>query len=205
MKPDQPRVTSGLEHIKFYWDTSRESWIAKILPGEYFYTCNNEMITTVLGSCVSACVRDPESGIGGMNHFMLPERSCNAEDWNESARYGINAMELLINGIMKLGGNRERLEIKLFGGGQIIRNMTDIGGRNITFARRFVATEGLKLMSSDTGDIWPRKVLYHPASGKAWVKHLQSLHNDTIVVREREFQTSIQQPTEQDSGDIELF
>jgi len=204
VKLERPIVAKGLEKVSLYWDLRRNNWVAKILPGEYFYTSGNELIVTVLGSCASVCISDPATHIGGMNHFMLPEAGDDTSSWDEEARYGIHAMELLINGIMSLGGSRERLEVKLFGGGRIMRNMSDIGGCNIAFARRFIATEGLKLMSSDTGGPWPRKVIYQPASGKAWVKKLKELHNDTIIERERNHKDLLENSVA-NNDDIELF
>src|SRR5215471_8826261 len=107
-----PRPLPGFEHISRYWDPVHHTYAAKLLPGEYYVTVEDEMIVTVLGSCVSACIRDPIRGIGGMNHFMLPASQQNVADkWqygrmDEAARYGNYAMELLINTILKHGGNR---------------------------------------------------------------------------------------------------
>lgn len=205
-----PPVFDGFDHINRYWDKTHDSFAAKILPGEYFVTDKDEIITTVLGSCVSACVRDKIFGIGGMNHFMLPESTGNMSthvknggSWTEATRYGGFAMEMMINDILKHGGRKENLEIKIFGGGQIIQNMTDVGKRNILFAEQYIKTEGLTLISSDTGDIFPRKVVYHPNSGKVKVKRLKSMHNDTLLRREQTYKHEIEDvPT---SGDIELF
>ena len=130
----------GFEGIHRYWDPATEAWTAKILPGEYYVTREAEAVSTVLGSCISACIRDLETGVGGMNHFMLPEDngsgggSWNTADGGASTRYGLYAMESLINELLKLGARRERLEVKLFGGGRILPSMTDVGMRNIAFA-----------------------------------------------------------------------
>ena len=203
---DMPAALRGFEHVNRYWDKTRGTWGAKILPGEFYVTINDEIISTVLGSCISACIRDRKLGIGGMNHFMLPSSGdvdlVNAG--SAAARYGNVAMEHLINAILKTGGRRENLEVKIFGGGKILTNMTDIGLRNIEFARIYIQTEGMLLTSEDVGDIYPRKVVYHPASGKAFVKRLRSLHNETVVERERHYMQDINQKPA-DSGDIELF
>lgn len=205
-----PPIFDGFEHINRYWDKDHQSFAAKILPGEYFVTAQDEIITTVLGSCVSACIRDKVFGIGGMNHFMLPNVNNNMaqhiqsnSSWSESTRYGGYAMEMLINDILKHGGRRENLEVKIFGGGRIIRNMTDVGRRNVEFVEEYIANEGLDLVSEDTGDIYPRKVVYHPRSGKAKVKRLKSLHNDTLIRREENYQHQIEEKPV--TGDIELF
>ena len=193
-------------HINHYWDQNQSVWIAKILPGEYYVTSQQgEVIATTLGSCVSACIRDKVFGIGGMNHFMLPMKSEHAsDDWMSSAtRYGSYAMEHLINQILKQGGQRKNLEVKLTGGGKIMKNMSDVGARNIEFVLEYLKIEGIPVEAQDLGDIYPRKVLYYPDSGRLRVKRLRSLHNETVIERERAYLRELEiQP---DSGDIELF
>lgn len=200
----------GFEKIKRYWDRQRECYAAKILPGEFYVTKNRELITTVLGSCVSACIRDPDFAIGGMNHFMLPANgdidASNIADYrSDAARYGNYAMEQLINEVLKNGGRRQSLEIKVFGGGRVIQHMThsDIGGRNIKFVLKYLATEGLRIAAQDLGDIYPRKVVYDPYTGKVQVKKLRTMHNDTIAQRENGYMKVLQEGPV--SGDIELF
>ncbi len=196
----------GFEHIRRFWDEQWGATIAKILPGEYYVTTQDEYIATVLGSCVSACVRDPVFGIGGMNHFMLPlkgEEGSNAEVFSAADRYGNFAMEHLINTILKHGGRREGLEVKIFGGGKILVNMTDIGERNIAFVREYIKTENLLLLAEDVGDVFPRKVIYHPLSGKVKVKKLNSLQDDNVVERERHYLEDLnRKPVE---GEVDLF
>jgi chemotaxis protein CheD len=199
----------GFEHINRYWDASNSQYAAKILPGEFYVTHHEEeMIVTVLGSCVSACIRDPIFGIGGMNHFMLPGDSRQAsQSWGDGAeastRYGIHAMERLINDILKNGGSRRNLEVKVTGGGRILAQMADIGARNIRFIQEFVQAEGLRLLAEDVGDIYPRKVYYFPTTGKLRVKKLRTLHNRTILERETSYQRELtRQPVE---GEVELF
>ncbi len=197
----------GFENIKRAWHGTFETVAARLLPGQYFVTMRDEAIYTTLGSCISACIRDRMSGIGGMNHFMLPlskeEISLKAGDISASARYGNYAMEHLINVILKNGGKRQNLEAKIFGGGRIITNMTDVGRRNIDFARDYLKTEGIEIASQDVGDIFPRMVVYFPKTGKVKVKRLRSLHNNTIAEQEIEYLSTIE--TKPVSGDIELF
>lgn len=198
----------GFEKINRYWDRQREIHTAKILPGEYYVTTKSELITTVLGSCVSACIRDPAMNIGGMNHFMLPASENNMASigaGTEATRYGNFAMELLINEILKNGGRRDYLEVKVFGGGNVIKQMTitDIGGRNASFVREYLATEGLEIVSQDLGDIYPRKVLYDPMSGKVQVRKLRSTHNNTVIQRETGYSQELKK--QPDAGSIELF
>lgn len=209
--PPRPgRVLPGFGHITRYWDRGRHIYGAKILPGEFYVTTHEEYISTVLGSCVSACIRDRIFGIGGMNHFMLPHTSeyCSGQ-WGSCAvssetRYGINAMEQLINTILKNGGDRRNLEVKVFGGGRILQQMTDIGRRNIHFVREYIEAEGLTLLAEDLGDIYPRKVLFFPRTGGVKVKKLRSLHNTTILERETHYLHDIEEQ-QQDAGEIELF
>ncbi len=196
-----PPPLAEFAHINRYWDKTRDMPAAKILPGQLYVTLKDELITTVLGSCVAACIRDRRLGIGGMNHFMLPEGG--VEGAGDAARYGVFAMESLINAILKNGGRRAHLEVKLFGGGQVMSGMSDVGRRNIQFARSFVRSEGLEVTAEDLGGPWPRKVVYFPASGKVLVKKLESLHNDTLVARERSYYQDLNQGPV--AGDIELF
>jgi chemotaxis protein CheD len=203
----QPRALPGFSHINRYWDKLNGMYAAKLLPGEYYITLHGELIVTVLGSCVSACIRDRVFGIGGMNHFMLPagtEGGSTNATWNSAAtRYGNFAMEALINDILKNGGRRENLEVKVFGGGMILEHMTNIGKQNINFVREFIHTEGLKLLAEDLGDIYPRKVYYYPQTGKVKMKKLRSVHNSTIVERETSYMDSLE--TKPIEGEIDLF
>ena len=201
-----PAPLRGFEAINRYWDNQQQMAAAKILPGEYYVTVCDEMITTVLGSCVSACIRDRVFGIGGMNHFMLPQQGNNstADDlFGAAARYGNYAMEHMINDLLKHGAKRENLEVKLCGGGRVISGMTNIGSRNIEFVLEYIRTEGLQLLADDLGGEQPRKVLYFPRSGKMLVKKLRNMQNDTVLIREKNYRDSlIQQPI---SGEIDLF
>ena len=207
--PRLPRALRGFEHINRYWDKRLNIPAAKILPGQFYVSNKGEMVATVLGSCISACIRDRVTGVGGMNHFMLPSSNGNPSDsWQNNKvslplRYGEWAMEFLINEILKHGGKKQNFEVKIFGGGKILQNMTDIGERNINFALEFLAREDLQISSSDLGDNYPRKVLYFTDTGKVKLKRLRSIHNNTIQAREQEYFQSINK--EPSSGDVELF
>ena len=204
-----PKALPGFDHINRYWDPHHSISAAKLLPGEYYVTNSNELITTVLGSCVSACIRDRCFGIGGMNHFMLPLSKGGVWSGSEvdlvsvATRYGNFAMEHMINDILKHGGHKKNLEVKIFGGGQILESMTDIGMSNIEFVRDYLKTEGLRIVSEDVGDIYPRKIIYYPDSGRVRLKKLKDIHNDTVVRRESAYQKDIAQ--EPVAGDVELF
>ena len=196
-------------NIKRYWDKDTGLVCAKILPGEYYVTTENETVTTVLGSCISACIRDSVSGVGGMNHFMLPETnkqklSAGAEAVvGNATRYGNYAMEHLINMILANGGKRKNLEVKVFGGGKIIPTMGDVGLNNINFVLEYIDAEDLNLVSQDLGDIYPRKLIYFPETGKVRMKKVKDLHNETLVSREKQYRSSIKDtPVE---SNVELF
>jgi chemotaxis protein CheD len=188
----------------FYLDRVHDIDAVKVLPGEFYATACDMLLVTVLGSCVSACIRDPQLGIGGMNHFMLPDADAGGPAGN-AARYGAYAMEVLINELIKLGAVRSRLEAKVFGGGQIIANMkfTDIGKRNAAFVRTFLRDEGIRVAAEDLGDTCPRKVYFFPASGRVLVKRLRDLHNNTIVERETTYRSRLVEAPS--GGDVELF
>ncbi|MFC0120013.1 chemoreceptor glutamine deamidase CheD [Pseudoalteromonas xiamenensis] len=204
MKHFKP-VIHGFEHVKRFWDSTRHKVVAKVLPGEFYISKNDELISTVLGSCISACVYDEVMGIGGMNHFMLPGvKDANNLHANDlSCRYGNWAMEFLINELLKNGAARKNLKVKLFGGGKIIRSMTDIGLGNIRFAYDYVQEEKLELISHDVGGPWPRKIVFNPQSGKVQVKKLREMHNDTIEKREVRYLHEIE--AQDKKTDIELF
>lgn len=195
-------------HIKRYWDHANQTYAAKILPGEYYVTFQDEIIVTTLGSCISACIRDPMVGIGGMNHFMLPSKISDSNilvhpSASVQNRYGNHAMENLLSDIFKNGGDRNNLEVKIFGGGKIIAKMTDVGQRNIEFIEEYIKTEGMKLIAKDLGDVYPRKVIYHPLSGKVRVKKLNSIDDKTIITRETQYLNDLD--ANPIAGDIELF
>jgi chemotaxis protein CheD len=189
-----------------YYDRTFDCDAAKILPGEYYFTPKDMMIVTVLGSCVAACIRDRVSGIGGMNHFMLPDSGNDVDNpISASMRYGTYAMEVLINELLKAGARRENLEAKVFGGGNVLRGFIamNVGERNAQFVRDYLKAEGIRVVAEDLNDIHPRKVYFFPRSGKVLVKKLKQLNNNTLVNREQDYASRLQaKPV---AGDIELF
>ena len=206
-RPEEPPCLPGFEQIQRFWEPDTQRWTVKILPGEYYVTRSDEAITTVLGSCVSACIRDPVSRVGGMNHFMLPEDNSVRDQRAPvglATRYGSNAMESLINDVLKIGGLRERLEIKIFGGGRVLAHMTDIGARNIEFVRNYLSTEGLRTNAQDVGGGEPRKVIYYPTEGRVRVRKLRPIENRGVSDREKLYLDSIK-TSHDGGGDIELF
>jgi len=190
-----------------YFDRTFDCNAAKISPGEYYFTDKDMVIVTVLGSCVSACMRDSISGIGGMNHFMLPD-SANADKdspVSESMRYGTYAMEVLINQLLRNGARRENLEAKIFGGGNVLKSFTtmNVGDRNALFVRKFLREERIRVTGEDLLDIYPRKVYYFPKTGRVLVKKLKNMHNDTLVKREEAYASKLK--TSDVGGEIDLF
>jgi chemotaxis protein CheD len=208
-KPEPPPMVRGFEQLQRFWEPDTKRWTVKILPGEYYVTRNDEAITTVLGSCVSACIRDPVANVGGMNHFMLPEDNSAREPAQRGApvvlstRYGSHAMESLINDLLKIGAQRPRMEIKVFGGGRVLTAMTDIGARNIDFVTSYLNLERLPIDAQDVGGEHPRKIVYFPAEGRVRVRKLRPIETRAISDREKVYMDSLRAKDE--GGDIELF
>ncbi len=190
-----------------YYDRNFDCNAAKIGPGEYYYTDKNMVIVTVLGSCVSACIRDSISGIGGMNHFMLPDGASSDKDnpVSESMRYGTYAMEVLINQLLRNGAKRENLEAKIFGGGNVLKSFTTnmVGTRNSEFVKKFLKDERIRVTGEDLLDIYPRKVYFFPKTGKVLVKKLMKVNNQTLFEREKDYASKLK--TADVGGEIDLF
>lgn len=179
---------------------------AKLLPGEYQATDDGLLLVTVLGSCVSACLRDRVTGIAGMNHFMLPDQGSSSNDRLMPARFGTHAMELLINDMLKLGANRRSLEAKVFGGGNVLDGMTkaNIGQRNAGFVRAFLAQENIPIVAEDLGADIARKVYFFTDSGKVLIKKIRPQH--TLVQEEESYRRRIDRDSERKTGgDVDLF
>jgi chemotaxis protein CheD len=196
------------EHFanNLYYDRTFDCDAAKILPGEYYCTFKDMLIVTVLGSCVSACIRDRVSGVGGMNHFMLPDGGDGSNPLiSASARYGTYAMEVLINELLKSGARRENLEAKVFGGGNVLRGLTalNVGERNAAFVRAYLKAEGIRVLAEDLNDIFPRKVYFFPRTGRVLVKKLRELNNNTLVNREQDYASRL--AGKEIGGEVDLF
>ena len=175
----------------------------KVLPGEFYVDSDDTPIVTVLGSCVAVCLRDPAAQVGGMNHFLLPDGG-DSGFAGTAGRYGVHAMEMLINELVKRGAQRRRLEAKVFGGGHVMKNFTslNVGQRNADFTKEFLKTEDIRLLSEDLLDIYPRKVCFLPKSGRALVKKLAAA-DETLAMQEKQYQSRlVEAPL---AGDIELF
>ena len=193
-KPRKPGEASF-----FYFDNHFRSEAVKVLPGEFFVHHEDILIMTTLGSCIAACIWDRDRRVGGMNHFMLPEGS------GDSGRYGSFAMDQLIGELVKLGATRASMEAKVFGGGAVIEGMStiNVGKRNTSFVLEYLRTERIPVVSKDVMDIYPRKVCFLPASGKAMVKRLAPTHSETFLAQDRLAQQKTAQPPA--GGSIDLF
>lgn len=205
---DARRVLHGFEHLRRFHEPATGCVSVKLLPGEYYASLQDEVITTVLGSCVSACIHDPEVGVGGMNHFMLPEPGGNGGRWGDtlagrSARYGSDAMEQLVNAVLKAGGMRQRLQVKIFGGGCVLARMTDIGKRNIQFVHRYLEAEGLQLTAEDVGGVRPRQIRFYPQTGRTQVRRLGDAADPELADRERVYLKQL--ANDPIKGGVELF
>jgi chemotaxis protein CheD len=176
-----------------------------VVQGEHHVeTDPNAMLTTILGSCIAACMWDPVRGIGGMNHFLLPgeeNQTTETGSSGSSARYGVHAMELLVNALLRRGARRESLQAKLFGGGRMIRGLTDIGEMNATFAERFLHLECIPVVGGSLRGNQGRRIQFWPVSGRA---RQVLLRPDTATIFQTEAQVSASKPPPQ-TGDIELF
>jgi chemotaxis protein CheD len=187
----------------------------KLLPNEFYTTREDMVLVTVLGSCVAACIHDRTAGIGGMNHFMLPD---DGEQPNQAAsdsmRYGAYAMEVLINELIKMGGRRERFEAKVFGGAAVLAGMTtiNIGDRNAEFVRRYLALEKIRIVAEDLQGVHPRKVAFMPDTGQAMVKKLRLQQDPTVAEREQALAKQVAEAraarharAARERGHVELF
>jgi chemotaxis protein CheD len=166
-----------------------------VVQGQYHVSGEpSEVLTTILGSCIAACIRDPVARIGGMNHFLLP-----GEAGEDGLRYGVNAMELLVNELLKSGAKRNRLEAKIFGGAQVVKGLSDVGSKNIAFAERYFRDEGIPLAGGSTGGFQARRVEFWPATGR--MRQLFMNKVDPVVLE----RPVISAPARADEGDMELF
>ena len=198
--PAIPAAFDGFDAVQRRWDSRLESTVARILPGEFYVTPHHEVLVTTLGSCVSACIRDPKTGVGGMNHFLLPRRNSTWAPEDSDASFGSYAMERLVNEFIKRGSYRESLEVKVVGGGQMMGARA--GQSNVEFVFDYLRAEKLSVVSYDIGGPCPRQVRYFPRTGQLHVRKLPAVQLAKVAQTERE--TLVQQPATS-AGSIELF
>lgn len=199
---DALRARARREHEAgiFFTDPHFGRAAVKVLPGEYYVHDQDVVVTTTLGSCVSACLHDAAAGVGGLNHFMLPD----AGDLAAGARYGAFAMELLVNELVRRGARRGSLEAKIFGGGSVMKSLasTFIGEKNVAFVREFLATEGIPLRGSDVLDVVPRRICLFPRSGIVMCRRLPAAAGEAFAVQEARYRTELARAP---AGAVELF
>lgn len=187
--PEKQSVTSPIKTMNRFWDETRKIHIVKIMPGQHYVTAKHELISTLLGSCIAVCLRDKKNRVGGMNHFKLPGSSVqNANDGN----YGMYAMEVLINDILKAGGKRQFLECSVFGGGNVVRSVTaNIGERNIEFVRAFLKKENIPIIHEDVGHTTAQNVYFHPLSGNVFSVVNEESSAEEVKKAERDYMDRI--------------
>jgi chemotaxis protein CheD len=198
----QPRKPG--EASFFFFDAHFRNEAVKVLPGEFFVADEDILVMTTLGSCIAACLWDRERRVGGMNHFLLPDGQGGADSGRDTGRYGSYAMDLLIGELVKRGATRGNMEAKVFGGGAVISGMNSInvGQQNTDFVLNYLRTERITVVSKDVLDIYPRKVCFLPASGKAMVKRLASANTEALAALER---AAVQRSQPAASGTVDLF
>ncbi len=179
-------------------DDGRHERRVNIVQGEFYVTNDPAlMVSTLLGSCVAACIRDPIAKVGGINHFLLPGNSSDARGADE--RIGVHLMELLVNGLLKAGARRERLEAKIFGGARMIGGLLDIGKSNVSFAERFLNNEGIAVKQGSIGGNRGRRIQYWPVSGRARQSFVNGPH--ALDIRP----APAVSPVTVNAGELELF
>ncbi|WP_087022033.1 chemotaxis protein CheD [Thaumasiovibrio subtropicus] len=213
MKGLEARMKESASDYSRFYHPQHKRHVVKVMPGGVYITQEHEIICTGLGSCIAACMWDAERQVGGMNHFMLPfDDKYDLEHWHATeivstaSRYGNYAMEMLINQLLSAGASRDRLQLKLFGGAQMMGKTALIGDKNIEFARSFVETEHFPLVAQDLGGMDPRKVMFDPLTGQAWVKRIRFADVEKVKRREAEYQQQLDKESHAPhEDDVELF
>ncbi|MCP5180113.1 MAG: chemoreceptor glutamine deamidase CheD [Pseudomonadales bacterium] len=189
---DPSRTPPKTDDFSRIVDPDTGAMVVKVLPGFLYVTATDESISTVLGSCVAACLRDPVAGVGGLNHYMLPEpgrgRTPDADSRN---RFGTYALENLVNQIVRMGGQERRLEVKLFGGAKVIDVTMDVGARNVDFALAWFDAAGIPISSMDVRNTYARKIVYAPASGRVRMRKLSRMYDSYVVHQEQDLLNEI--------------
>lgn len=190
---------------KSHFDKGAGATAIWIFQGDFYVSSRPDLfLTAVLGSCIAVCIRDPIAGCGGMNHFLLPDID-NPDDQypSQALRYGSYSIERLINAILSRGGRRERLEVKVFGGANVMSGMSDIGARNVDFVEHYFANERLPIAAADLRGTFPRKLRYFPTLGAAQVRELRDTEADEALKAEALLRSRIS--VSKQAGDIEIF
>jgi chemotaxis protein CheD len=200
-----PAGTAPPPGRRSFQDSSGATFVS-VAPGDHYVTGNpDETVVTLLGSCVAACARDPVTGVGGLNHFLLPSSDQEVKNSDEAMRFGDYAMEQLLNSIYRKGGQRGRIEFKIFGGARVLggNTMLKIGEQNIAFVEKFLRNEGFPIVARSVGGTAPRRLRFHPASGKALVQELDRSSAANVQREEEQYQRKIARVAP--AGDVEFF
>lgn len=196
LRREPPTALPGFGHIRRYWDKPNGGFSAKLLPGEHYVTVTEEIISTVLGAGIAVCVRDPGTGVAGMNHFLMPENEGDilrlvGGGPDPRARYGDHAMSQLVETVLAQGGKVSRLEFKIFGGAKAFVDTAEVARRSIAFVQGWMRDRGYRVAAEDLGGPYSRKLLFFPGDGRVRVKKLRELQNDTLLVRDRNYLRSL--------------
>ncbi|MBU3021170.1 chemoreceptor glutamine deamidase CheD [Aestuariibacter sp. A3R04] len=188
-----------------YFDARFVRQAVKILPGEYFATSNDTLMVTVVGCCVSTCLMDLHNGVTGINHFLLPSDKGAEGEFCEASRYGMYAMELLINQMLALGADKRHMQAKVFGGGNVVSgiSITNPGQINAEFVTTYLRRENIPLIASDLLEDYARKIYFFPDTGEVLVKRIRKYNNSTIMDRESAYRMKLRERP--DEGIFELF
>lgn len=174
--------------------------------GEYVASSNPIVISTFLGSCVAACLFDRKNLIGGMNHILVPGKA-RFVDFNSAARFSINAMELLINAMLKLGADRKKIIAKVFGGANVIPGLSEensVGAKNAAFVLEFLRNERIRVLARDLGGYKSRKIFFHTDTGSVYLRRSHSMKSSHLAILEQKKLEKLNRQMEQPS-DITLF
>ena len=201
-KQARNRGLGGDDERQGYHDARIGARVLSVVVGECVVSCESDVvITTTLGSCVATCLFDSEAGLGGMNHFLLAD---SADDrLSASARYGVAAMEQLINRMLARTGRRDRLRAKVFGGGAINGFNTAVGANNVEFVMSYLAFEGIPTVSWDVGGTQARAIRFFPVGGRTQRRLLEASGTSAVLRTEKSFAEKLR--ATQIEGEIELF
>ncbi|WP_070964460.1 chemotaxis protein CheD [Vibrio sonorensis] len=200
-------------HFSRFFHPTKGQHMIKVMPGGLYCTDEEEIICTGLGSCIAACMWDPFAKVGGMNHFLLPfDNSNQARHWHPdeivstASRYGSHAMEMLINALLAKGAVRSGLKVKLFGGAQMLGRHSMIGAKNVEFILNYVQQERLEVEAHDLGGIEPRKIMFEPTTGKAWLKRIAFNEVHHLQHEEEKYARKLDEESHRPhDDDVELF
>ncbi|MCG9596372.1 chemotaxis protein CheD [Vibrio sp. Isolate25] len=211
LKDSKPKYENS--HFNRFYHPQKERHMIKVFPGGVYWTQEDELIATGLGSCIAACIWDDSAAVGGMNHFLLPfHNHSEINSWSPdevvstASRYGSHAMEMLINALIAYGATRSSLKVKLFGGAQMLGHHSMIGEKNIAFILNYVKQENLDVIAQDLGGLEPRKIIFNPLTGQAWLKRIPYTEVHHLQQEEDKYASQLDKESHRPhDDDVELF